>query len=340
MWQMSNHLTMRSRLWLCTVAILAATTQLARAQSQNAGASENARSKLDRPVELLIGQNYRQFVPKIIDRIVTGRVKSFPVRLVSGVLNAVVVSCGQDCDHVEISLYDYQHALVTRNNEKADIAVTTVEPKYDGLYEAEIAVPGCRAAECEVGLLVLRQEPAATIKQSANDSPIGDPSLIREIQNRLYELGFDPGPMNGKSNDSMRQAIRKFEAKNNMAQTDEPTQELLRRLREAEALKPWGTIVYMKSGEKWGMSWGHETRKAAVTSALSSCGGECSSELSFFGTECAALAYSGKSWAMVARDSVQSARDAAIAKCETSDKNCRIIAAVCANGAERYRTAQ
>jgi hypothetical protein len=250
------------------------------------------------------------------------------------------VSCGQDCDRVKISLYDFRQSLVTEIDGKADIAFKTIEPQYDGLYEVQVAVPGCHATECEVGLLVLHQESVATIKQSDNNAPIGDPNLMREIQNRLYELSFYPGPMDGKSNDSVKQAIREFEAKNNMAQTGEPTQELLRRLRGSTVLKPWGAIVYMKGGERWGMSWGHETRKAAVTSALSSCGGECSSELSFFGTECAALAYSGKSWAIVARDSVQSARDAAIAECRTKDKNCRIIATVCANGAERYSATQ
>jgi hypothetical protein len=319
----------------CAALVLCIAPLLAHAQSPNAGASENARGKLDRPAEFLIGQNYRQFAPKVIDRISAGQVKNFPVQLVAGVSNAVIAACGQNCDQVQISLYDFRHTLLTRSSEKADVVVKTGRAQYDGLYEVEVAVPGCHAAECEVGLMVLRQETAATTKQSDNNAPIGDSSLIGEIQSRLYELNFDPGPLDGNSNDSMKQAIREFEAKNNMAQTGEPTQEILRRLRQADALKPWGTIVYMKGGEKWGMSWGHETRRAAVASALSSCGGQCSSELSFSGTECAAFAYSGKSWAIVARNDVQRARDAAIAECETKGGNCRIIAAVCADGSER-----
>jgi len=96
----------------------------------------------------------------------------------------------------------------------------------------------------------------------------------------------------------------------------------------------------MKGGDKWGMSWGHATRIGAVEGARSSCGEQCSTELSFFGMECAAFAHSGKAWAIVARENVQRAKDAALAECRAKGEGCRIVASVCANGTERFSGAK
>jgi hypothetical protein len=116
---------------------------------------------------------------------------------------------------------------------------------------------------------------------------------------------------------------------------------LLRRLREVGGLKPWGAIVYAPNEEKWGMSWGTATRKDAVASARASCGSaKCTTEVSFFGTECGAFARSGGVWATVARDNVQRAKDAALNDCRKRGKACRVVAAVCADGAERTTSAE
>jgi hypothetical protein len=105
-------------------------------------------------------------------------------------------------------------------------------------------------------------------------------------------------------------------------------------------LKPWGAIVYAPNEEKWGMSWSTATRKDAVASARSSCGSaKCTTEVSFFGTECGAFAHSGSVWAIVARGNVQHAKEVALSDCGKRGKNCRIVAAVCADGAERSSAA-
>jgi hypothetical protein len=115
------------------------------------------------------------------------------------------------------------------------------------------------------------------------------------------------------------------------------SQGLLRRLRETGKLKPWGAIVYARQDEKWGMAWSEESRRAAVASARASCGSEarCPVEISFFGTECGAFAHSDASWAIVARKSIQQAREAALSDCGKRGRSCRIVAAVCADGADR-----
>jgi hypothetical protein len=157
--------------------------------------------------------------------------------------------------------------------------------------------------------------------------------VLREIRDRLYELNFDPGLEDARG---LLEAIRQYQVANHLSDDGQPTEGLLRRLREAGQLSPWGAIVYAK-GAKWGMSWGHSTRKQAVDSAHASCGSaQCSAELSFVGAECGAFANSVSGWALVARDRVEAAREAALEECTKRGKTCRVVAAVCADGSGRF----
>jgi uncharacterized caspase-like protein len=176
----------------------------------------------------------------------------------------------------------------------------------------------------------------ATVEQPDDKHAVSDPGLLRELRERLYALNFDPGPMEGPLGPPAREAIREFERRSDLAPTGEATQGLLRILRDTGNLRPWGAIVYSRSSGNWGMAWSHETRKAAVAAAQQSCGtAACPVEISFFGTECGVFAHSGSSWAIVARDTIQKAKDDALADCGKKGKTCRIVASVCADGAER-----
>jgi len=165
-------------------------------------------------------------------------------------------------------------------------------------------------------------------------NPLTDEHLLGEIRDRLYERNFDPEPPDSRN--GMKLAIRDFQAKDNLSQTGIPTEGLLQRLRDLPDLKPWGSIVYGPESEKWGISWNHLSRKAAVVDARSNCGtAKCPIELSFYGMSCGAFAISGKSWSLVQRDSIQKARDAALDECSKTGKSCRIVGAVCADGSGR-----
>jgi hypothetical protein len=167
--------------------------------------------------------------------------------------------------------------------------------------------------------------------------PLRDPQLLREVRARLYELNFDPGPIEGPFGAQARAAIREFEATNKLASTGQPTAALLRRLRDVPELKPWGSLAYAKGSDKWGMAWGKSSRREAVDSARASCGDsqKCGVQLSFYGSECAAFAHSRTSWAIVARDDVRTAKEAALSDCKKKGVACTLVAAVCADGSNR-----
>ncbi|MFH1343008.1 MAG: caspase family protein [Pseudomonadota bacterium] len=173
-----------------------------------------------------------------------------------------------------------------------------------------------------------------TLRPDPDWVPIKDGVLLRELSDRLYERNFDPEPLDSKN--GMKVAIAKFQEKSDMTPTGEATEGVLTRLRKMDDLKPWGSIVYGPDNDKWGISWNHASRRAAVDDARSNCGAsKCPMELSFYGTNCGAFAISGESWSLVARDTVKRAKEAALDECGKTGKSCRIIGAACADGSGR-----
>ena len=178
----------------------------------------------------------------------------------------------------------------------------------------------------ELAYVALRPDPDRVL--------IKDASLLRELSDRLYEHNFDPDSSDGKS--GMRLAIGKFQEKISMTPTGEATEGVLTRLRKMDDLKPWGSIVYDRDNDKWGISWDHLSRKTAVIDARSNCGAsKCPIELSFYGTRCGAFAISGKSWSLIQRENIEKAKRAALDECGEGGRSCRIVGAVCADGSGR-----
>jgi hypothetical protein len=195
--------------------------------------------------------------------------------------------------------------------------------------------PAAAPASPQVAVAPPPERPiASTLRPDPDRIPIKDPVLLRELSDRLFELNYDPEPLDSKA--GMRLAIGKFQEKAKMTPSGEATEGVLTRLRKMDDLKPWGSIVYGPDGDKWGMSWNHASRRAAIEDARNYCGSsKCPMELSFYGSRCGAFAISGKSWSLVQRDTVQRAKDAALDECGKTGKSCRIIGAVCADGSGR-----
>ena len=159
---------------------------------------------------------------------------------------------------------------------------------------------------------------------------ITDPVKLTEISDRLYELNFDPEPLNSKNGIAV--AIRDFQLKGGLPPTGEATEGLLQRLRTIQDVKPWGALVFDAKEKKWGMSWDQPSRKSAVGKARAQCGAStCPLELSFYGSNCGAFAALGGNWSLVARSTLAQARDAAIDQCSKTGKSCAIVGAICAN---------
>jgi hypothetical protein len=180
------------------------------------------------------------------------------------------------------------------------------------------------------------------ISSKPDNEAIINAGLIAELEDRLYELNFDPARRDGGLDDETEAVIRQFEQMSGRRSTGKVTYGLLKSLRAAGSRAPWGAIVYAKASGKWGMSWSNETRKGAVAKAIASCGdaSQCISELSFYGKGCGAFAYSEKEWAITARHDIENSRAAALTDCQKYGNKCQMIATVCADGSNHWQAGQ
>ena len=178
----------------------------------------------------------------------------------------------------------------------------------------------------------------ATTGPASNDNElVTDTHLVRETQTRLFDLNYDPGPADGVAGQATRAAVRQFQSDVNTPQNGTLTVGLLKRLRQAKSLQPWGAIVFDDRRESWGMSWNEASRADALRSARKQCGSaKCGQSVTFFKGWCGAFSYGAEGWALASRETSNAARDASLRSCRQQDSSCRVVAAVCASGGDRY----
>ena len=173
--------------------------------------------RLETYVNDLAAQNLRRSGSDFTGRIGRDERRIFVVQLTTGVANVILAACGPDCDHIEVSLFDYQHNRLIRSADKAPIAMISGMPVYSGLHEVEIVALGCASAQCEIGWTLLKQElpigpgSAALAPTSIDSTPSLDArELTTRIQRGLTRVGCDPGDIDGAWGPDSKEALSKF----------------------------------------------------------------------------------------------------------------------------------
>ena len=180
--------------------------------------------------------------------------------------------------------------------------------------------------------------PPATADDPIASEPIADAARLKEIKDRLYDRGLDPGEPGSAD---MRNAILTYEKEASLPPSEQPNVRLLSSLRAATVPTPWAAITVAKDFKRWGMSWHEDTRRAALAGARARCGSDdCVAAVSFSGHHCGAFALSPSGWSITWRDDEAQAREAALTICKKSGPTCEIIGAVCADGSGRSSTAR
>ncbi len=158
----------------------------AKAQSPAAESLGGVHDKLVNQGKYLIGKGYNEFFSETIDHLATAERKRFPVQLTNGTAYAFVGSCGANCNHVEISLYDNKGTQLRRSPENQDTVTLGGYASYSGSYDVEIAVPGCHMAQCEIGLMILRHEAPAAAESGGKVQPPANET--QAPSNALYKV--------------------------------------------------------------------------------------------------------------------------------------------------------
>lgn len=172
-------------------------------------------------------------------------------------------------------------------------------------------------------------------------------SIIREVQDRLYNLNYMIATRNGRMNDQTREAIRQWQT-NVKQPLGVMTVSQLALLRSAQLPATWGSIAYFSKGAS-STVWNRPTREIAEREALAACrknaGAPCQ-VLSVANKICGALGFynavvSGQQhWGAYAsvRPTLGQATDHALSECRKQAKQpnaCGIRATVCADGSHQ-----
>ena len=143
-------------------------------------------------------------------------------------------------------------------------------------------------------------EPASPSRPSPpSPSSVGvpaltDASVIREVQERLYNLNYDVGAINGRLTEETRNAIRQWQNNMQRPQKGDMDLEELTVLRNIRLPAIWGAIAFGDRGAS-AVVWNRGSRQDAVSAARSDCRGrnkgvECK-VLSAADTACGALGF-------------------------------------------------
>jgi hypothetical protein len=156
---------------VCAVLLAVSTfARLAIAQSpEHERRIEAVRVKLNVELELLSSENYKHASAEFLEPIERGTAKRFQLQLEAGTKYAIVGACDGSCDHVQLSLYQADGALLVSSPEKQAVVIIGGTPTVAGSYALELAVPGCREEICQAGFIIARHEMSSgSLKEGAS----------------------------------------------------------------------------------------------------------------------------------------------------------------------------
>lgn len=133
--------------------------------SSNAGAAdtpgdqvtEQVETRLQREADALKGQGFTPADKIVVEPMGKADTRRYVLRLTQNITYAMIAGCDQDCQHVEITIFDAERQQLSRSTKKASIAIFSGAPDRTGLYEVEVTQPGCRQPTCHTGFLVMQQ---------------------------------------------------------------------------------------------------------------------------------------------------------------------------------------
>lgn len=180
---------------------------------------------------------------------------------------------------------------------------------------------------------------------SPTASALTSPTLIREVQDRLYNLNYAIKARNGRLTSDTRDAIRAWQERVKQPVTGDVTHAQLSLLRRAVVPTRWGALAYYAKGAT-ATVWNRNSRDQAERDALSSCrkrAGAACNVVTIADKGCAALGFynavvSGRQyWGgyAFARPTLGAATASALEECRAkarSPNNCGVRTTVCADG--------
>jgi hypothetical protein len=90
------------------------------------------------------------------------------------------------------------------------------------------------------------------------------------VQDRLYNLNFNPGPINGRMGRDTVEAVKQAQQRAGLPVTGEIDDKFLNLLRGVKLPQHWGALAFHSSGG-YGSTWRRSSRREAEQDALDNC---------------------------------------------------------------------
>jgi hypothetical protein len=193
--------------------------------------------------------------------------------------------------------------------------------------------------------------PAEALAQQKEQPPPA-PELVKEIQSRLFDLNYVIWP-DGNWDDRTRAAIKGWHQNTNRPISDAMSDDDVAYLRTASPLKVWGGVAYDSKGH-YRLFANVASRKDLIDKEVSyckeklaskSCGLDVLLQTTIADNNCTGVSHAdwkegetihSSSWA-TRRPDIATASDDAVGECSKSapKDNCKLLAAVCADGSSQ-----
>lgn len=105
---------------------------------------------------------------------------------------------------------------------------------------------------------------------SAPGHALTDAGVVREVQEKLYNLNYDISVLNGQMSEETRTAIRQWQTNTQREVTGELSEDELAELRTVRIPTTWGALAYAARGAS-AVVWNRPSRQEAASAALTDC---------------------------------------------------------------------
>ncbi len=101
--------------------------------------------------------NYNLAYDPYIDTLDSDRSEYLTVNLRGGTSYALVGVCDQDCQDLDLRLYDENGNLVSSDSDTDDFPVVSVTPRWSGQYKVKVTMYECSTSYCYYGVGVFNR---------------------------------------------------------------------------------------------------------------------------------------------------------------------------------------
>ena len=123
--------------------------------TQNAALADTFTSQVQNQLIVIarrLNGSYRPTHKPAIDRMEDGTNDDFTVSLRSGKRYAIVGVCDEDCDDLDLHVYDSNGNLIASDTDNDDVPVVQINPRWTGSFTVRAEMAGCSSNPCYYGV--------------------------------------------------------------------------------------------------------------------------------------------------------------------------------------------